>query len=161
MIVTQTQMARRAITFVVLFAVAAWAELCVAPMLTMVAHVHPTHAAAANKMDHAAMHHGMHHGGADAAEKPCCPGLHGTISDKGLTIAAEAPGCEDSHRCCFRQGPQSVPSPVRDVERQGQSTESVVIAAMVLPQQAMERAPSMSAGMAARPPDLFAMTFRV
>lgn len=139
-------MAKKLIAAVLLVGITAWAEMTLAPMLAMHAgHMragHETvadmavapsgHNHAAHMHSHAAHHHsGDQHSSdqqsaqpsaknsQDAEEatggKPCCPGLHKSVPAVLLVVAEEAPAC-DSHSCCFRQGPQSVPAQARDAQ---------------------------------------------
>jgi hypothetical protein len=97
------RMFRKSIAAVLLFGMMAWAEVVLAPMLFMHAgHVHASPAMA----EHAAHHHAM------PADHACCPGIGKPVDRAALELAASEMPCQDEHRCCFRQGPQSVPAPV-------------------------------------------------
>lgn len=96
-------MLKKFIAAVLLFGMMAWAEVALAPMLFMHAgHVH----AASAMAEHAAHHHAM------TAGHACCPGIGKPVDHGALELAASDMPCQDEHRCCFRQGPQSVPAPV-------------------------------------------------
>jgi hypothetical protein len=116
-------MARKFIAALLLLVVAAWAEVLLAPMFTVHAmHTHPAHDMA-QPME--MRHHTM------PATHPCCPGLH-KAAQTAPTVeftAASLP-CADQHRCCFRQGPQSAPAPVR--ASANESREVAAIAARAL-----------------------------
>lgn len=95
-------MFKKSIAAVLLFGMMAWAEMALAPMLFMHAgHVH----AAPVMAEHAAHHHAM------PADHACCPGIAKPVDRAALELAAGDMPCQDEHRCCFRQGPQSVPAP--------------------------------------------------
>ena len=91
---------------------AAWAEMALAPMLLM----HAGHVSAARQVfDHTAAHHH-----AMPAGHSCCPGVGKIQSPVALTLSAGSLPCNDEHRCCFQQGPQSVPArlnsrPLREI----------------------------------------------
>ncbi len=100
-------MVKKSIAAALLVVMVAWAEMALAPMLAMHAgHVHPALAMAEH---HAA------HGHVMPAGHPCCPGMGKTTEDAApvnFAFAASGLPCQDEHRCCFQQGPQSVPAPV-------------------------------------------------
>jgi len=111
-------MARKAIAGVLLLVIAAWAEMALAPMLAILAgHMHGEHALAAKESSQ----HAAHHAGStpQGTRHSCCPPIRSVESESVLELVAENSGCQDSHRCCFRQGPQSVPAPVSEVQRVG------------------------------------------
>lgn len=99
-------MMKKSIAAALLMVITAWAEMALAPMLLM--HGGSTHAASEMAMpvaDHAhAMPAGHHH--------PCCPAIGKAESVAVVEFAAGSSPCDDEHRCCFRQAPQSVPAPV-------------------------------------------------
>ncbi len=97
-------MMKRSIAAAVLVVMVAWTEMALAPMFVMhVWHVHP----AREMSDHKAAHdHTM------PAGLPCCPGLGKTADASLRGFAASGLPCQDRHRCCFQQGPQSIPAPV-------------------------------------------------
>ncbi len=97
-------MLKKSIAAALLVAMVAWAEMALAPMFLMQAgHVH-----AAREMSErmAAHHHVM------PAGHPCCPGFGKAENTDRIEFAASSLPCQDEHRCCFQQGPQSVPAPV-------------------------------------------------
>jgi len=150
-------MLRKALASVLLLAIAAWAELALAPMLAMHAgHMLPGHEMAADMPAHHA-----HHGMSGDAQKPCCPGFHKAQPEAEFVLLSTAPACEDQHSCCFRQGPQSVPAPVRDVQNLTQEIAPVVIAEAAPPRTAPRFAPRDSELSLSPPPDLFGMTLRI
>jgi len=107
-------MAKRSIAVVLLVAITAWAEMALAPMLAMShGHMRPRQAVLAEvPASHIGTNHGAHHD-MDHAQLPgglaCCPGLHEPQPVATLELVSGAPACDDTHSCCFRQGPQSVP----------------------------------------------------
>jgi hypothetical protein len=109
-------MGKKAIATVMLLAIAAWAEMALAPMLVMHAgHMRPGHEMAADMpAEHAAHHHAEH---AQKAGHSCCPQLRRTQPNDVVAMSAGIPACDDPHSCCFRQGPQSVPTPASDAQR--------------------------------------------
>jgi hypothetical protein len=157
-------MARKAIAAVLLLAIAAWAEMALAPMLAMHAgHMRPGHEMAADMpAEHAAHHHAEP---AQIAAHRCCPRFHKAESEGLLEFAASIPGCDDPHSCCFRQGPQSVPAPVREVKTGDQRLTQELAAAA-----AAETSPTRAVAVlvvADRPlalsplPEVFGMTLRI
>jgi hypothetical protein len=97
-------MLKKSIAAVLLMVMVAWAEMALAPMFLMHAgHVHPARDVSEQKAAH---HHVM------PAGHPCCPGLGKTEGAVPTEFAVSSLPCQDEHRCCFRQGPQSVPAPV-------------------------------------------------
>ena len=118
-------MEKKAIAGVLLLAIVAWAELLLAPMLLMHAErLHLGHEMALSGAHDTGVTSATHHhpGHAHAAGLPCCPdlhkeGSHRATSNSLLFMVSSTPECADSHRCCFWQGPQSVPAPVRDVQK--------------------------------------------
>jgi len=100
-------MLKKSIAAALLVAMVAWAEMALAPMLAMHAgHVHRALEMSAHNTAH---QHVM------PAGHPCCPGIGKTTEDAApadFAFAAGSPPCQDEHRCCFRQGPQSVPAAV-------------------------------------------------
>lgn len=116
-------MAKKGIAAFLLVVIAAWAEMTMAPMFAM----HTGHMRSGHEM---AVMPGHNHAGHSHVEMasglPCCPGLHKMQAVAVLAMFADAPGCDDPHSCCFRQGPQSVPAPAR-VARE--SARGVVLAA--------------------------------
>ena len=100
-------MLRKSIAALLLLTITAWAEVVMAPMFTFHAgHRHAAHTAA---QPHSGHQHGM------PADHACCPGLHkSTQASPSIELKADGLPCEEQHRCCFRQGPQSTPSPAPD-----------------------------------------------
>src|ERR1017187_1247647 len=99
-------MLKKSISAALLVVMMAWAELALAPMLFM--HGGPIHAAgemAKHVADHEHAMLASHH-------HPCCPAIGKTENLAPIEFAADSSPCDDEHRCCFRQGPQSVPAPV-------------------------------------------------
>src|ERR1700751_5823567 len=100
-------MARKAVAGVLLIAIAVWAEMALAPMLALLAR--PMHVGHTLPV---ASHHVTPHQAVppEQAEKhSCCPPIPKINEAAGmLELVAESSDCQDSHRCCFRQGPQSV-----------------------------------------------------
>jgi hypothetical protein len=97
-------MLKKSIAVALLMVMVAWAEMALAPMVLMHAlRVHP----ARDMSEHKAAHHHVMPAG-----HPCCPGLGKTENTAPLEFAASSLPCQDEHRCCFPQGPQSVPAPV-------------------------------------------------
>ncbi len=114
-------MIRKAIASALLVVIAAWAEMAMAPMLAMHAgHMLPGHETAADMP--AAPHAHHHHPEAESQQpqnvshRPCCPGFHDVRLAIVLEVGSAAPGCDDPHSCCFRQGPQSVPATASSVQ---------------------------------------------
>jgi hypothetical protein len=154
-------MGKKGIAAILLVVIAAWAEMAMAPMLAMHAgHMRPGHEMAADMpAEHSAHHHSQP---AQAATgRPCCPGVHAAEPVEVMELVSGAPACDDPHSCCFRQGPQSVPAPARDVQR---------LARQMAPAAAVEINPERAAAKSAIhstalilhcPPDVFGMTLRV
>jgi len=153
-------MARKAVAGVLLLVIMAWAEMAVAPMLAILAgHMHGEHALAAGEYSPPATHHAASTG--QRARHSCCPPVRRAETEGALELVAENSGCQDSHRCCFRQGPQSVPAPVseaRQLEQQLFSTTSSLVI-----QSASGSYPIEPEVESASPPypHLFGMTLRV
>ena len=106
-----------------LLVIAAWAEMAVAPMLAILAgHMHGEHALAAKELPQHASHHVV--SARQGAKHACCPPIGRVEAEGVLELVAENSGCQDSHRCCFRQGPQSVPEPVGEARQLGPQLSS-------------------------------------
>jgi len=174
-------MPKKAIAAVLVMVMAAWAEMALAPMLAMHAgHMRPGHEMA---QDMPAPHSGRDHAGhhhaeqivseqivsrqivTRAEERPCCPGLHKMEMAEVLEVTSGRPACDDPHSCCFRQGPQSVPAPVRDGQDDWQR-----LARAMAPAVAVDASPVRSAARFAirdsglgldAPAEVFGMTLRV
>jgi len=153
-------MARKAIAAALLVAMAAWAEMAMAPMLGMHAgHMRPGHEMAADMPDEHATHHHAQH--AQMAGHPCCPGLHRAEPEAVLALTTSGPACDDPHSCCFRQGPQSVPAPASSVQKLARDVAPTG-AATVCPAVESSRRCIDNQLLAFRPPpDVFGMTLRV
>jgi hypothetical protein len=120
-------MAKKAIAMMLLVAMVAWAEMAFAPMLAMHAgHMRPGHEMAAD-MPAQYGHHAQHQQ-AKAEGLPCCPGFHKAQPEAAPMVSAGAPACDDPHSCCFRQGPQSVPAPVRDAQKMTRDITPALVA---------------------------------
>lgn len=144
-------MVKKSIAAALLVAMVAWAEMAMAPMILMHAgHVHR----AREMAEHQAAHHDVMPAG-----HPCCPGLRNPENTVPLEFAASLP-CQEQHRCCFRQGPQSVPAPVSAGHRFPRQIALVEIAELrpdvaesqLLPSAVVVPGPS---------PGLFGMVLRV
>lgn len=153
-------MAKKAIAAVLLVAMAAWAEMVMAPMLAMHAgHMRPGHEMAEDMpAEHAAHHHAED---VQMAGHPCCPGLHRAEPEAVLALTADAPACDDPHSCCFRQGPQSVPAPARDVQKLAREMVPTGAATVRPAVVAAERAIGNEDLAFRPPPDVFGMPLRV
>jgi hypothetical protein len=149
-------MLRKTLASVLLLVIAAWAEFALAPLLAMHGHMAPGHETAADMPAHHA-----HHGMSGDSQKPCCPGFHKVQPEAEFVLLSGAPACEDPHSCCFRQGPQSVPAPVRDVQNLTREIAPVTIAVAIPVLPTARFAPRDSKLSLSPPPDLFGMTLRV
>lgn len=97
-------MMKKSIAAALLMVMVVWAELALAPMFIMqVWHAHPAREMSGHMAAH---HHTMPPG------HPCCPGISKAEKVAALEFATTTLPCQDEHRCCFRQGPLSVPAPV-------------------------------------------------
>lgn len=152
-------MAKKATAGVLLFVIVAWAEMTMAPMIAMHAgHMRPGHEMASDMPPgHAAHHHSQ---AAQNASMPCCPGLHRTDQNDVLAVVSGAPACDDPHSCCFRQGPQNIPAPARDVQQFSPGLALAVLdispSSSAAKHPVRERTPELSP-----PPDIFGMILRV
>ena len=103
----RNRMFKKSIAAALLVVMVAWVEMALAPMLAMHAgHVRPVREMAEHVAGQMAAHHHVMPAG-----HPCCPGLGKTENTAPLEFAASSLPCQDEHRCCFQQGPQSVPAP--------------------------------------------------
>jgi hypothetical protein len=137
-------MVKKSISAMLLFVVAAWAEFGLAPLLAL--HTH------AQMVAMEAEHHP-----APSPAHPCCPKTHASppavmppyeISSAGLP-------CADEHRCCFRQGPQSAPAPVKDADRLSRDLMAANQASTAADSQSQGFADvSIPSGLGSPPPDL-------
>src|SRR5271167_4661451 len=97
-------MVKKSIAAALLMAMVVWVEMALAPMFFMHAgHVHQAGEIAEHVVAH---HHAM------PAGHPCCPKTSKTEAAAAIEFAAGSLPCQDEHRCCFQQGPQSVPATV-------------------------------------------------
>lgn len=132
----------------------AWAEMAMVPMLVM----HLWHAKRAQEMSTqmAAHHHAMPAG----HNRPCCPIIDQSGNSALLEFASTSLPCQDEHRCCFRQGPLSVPAPVRPETRFSPALAFAERVALYLP-DASSNDFAATVVAHAPPPDLLGMIFRV
>lgn len=93
-------MVRRSIAALLLWSMAAWAEIALAPLFS----IHVAHLASTKAASH---EHAM------PASHPCCPGGAQAVAANFAVKAAGLP-CEEQHRCCFRQGPASPPTTAKE-----------------------------------------------
>jgi len=180
-------MAKKAIAAFLLVVIAAWAEMTMAPMFAMHAgHMSPGHEMAADMPASVSGHHhpGHHHTEkaqaaahqalqvrdqrqqaehqqAMAEGRPCCPGLRKVDPVATLEVVSGVPACDDPHSCCFRQGPQSMPAPARDIRRLARDLAPVEVIEVSPPRAAATRAIRNFALTLSPPPDVFGMTLRV
>ncbi|MFZ3266375.1 MAG: hypothetical protein WA172_20390 [Terriglobales bacterium] len=159
-------MAKKTTAAVLLLVVAAWAEMTMAPMLAMHAgHMRPGHEMAVDMpAEHSAHHRSAHPQSEDAqmdAERPCCPGHHKMETADVSEVVSGAPACDDPHSCCFRQGPQSVPTLARSVQRRTREATPVAAVETGPERGTAEIAISSIALILHSPPDVFGMTLRV
>ncbi len=155
-------MARKTLASVLLLVIAAWAEMTLAPMLAMHAgHMRPGHEMAADMpMQHAAHHHSAQ-SPAKTEAKPCCPSFHRTEPADVLELVSGGPACDDPHSCCFRQGPQSVPAPLRSVQPVTRDLTPAVVAEVSPTLRTAAPALRDSSLAFSPPPDTFGMTLRI
>jgi len=145
-------MVKKSIAAALLVAMVAWAEMAMAPMILMHAgHVHPAREMAADKVAH---HHVI------PAGHPCCPGFGNTENTVPFEVSASGLPCQEQHRCCFQQGPQSVPAPASARHRLSQEIASAEITQLSLTHT--EWHVSLSTAVAlGPPPGLLGMVLRV
>jgi hypothetical protein len=154
-------MARKAIAGTLLVAIAAWAELALAPMPAMHAgHMHRGRALPVEVISQNAGHD--HTAAAGSRKHACCPPpIRHTQLQGTLELVADSSGCQGSHRCCFGQGPQSVPAPASEIRPLGPQ----IVAAT--PEQGTQTSNGSDTAVptapVASPPDphIFGMTLRV
>jgi len=153
-------MAKKAIAVMLLVAMMAWAEMALAPMLAMHAgHMRPGHEMAADMPAHHG--HNAAHRQAKAEGLPCCPGFHKAQPEVAMIAITGAPACDDPHSCCFRQGPQSVPAPVRDAQKLSREIAPTVVAKLT-PACHTARIVSRDCALELSPPaDVFGMILRI
>lgn len=116
-------MVKKSIATALLVAIVAWAEMALAPMLAMPAHMLPAFVTPAIAfIEHAAMHdHAM------PAGHSCCPKIsapNNSEEQAPVEFGSSRLPFQGEHRCCFRQGPQSVPAPVSAQQKLSQRTAS-------------------------------------
>jgi len=150
-------MVKKSIAATLLVAMVAWAEMAMAPMILMHAgHVHP----AVEMAEHVAAHHDAAHHHAMPAGHACCPGLRNTENTVPLEFAASSMPCQEQHRCCFQQGPQSVPAPASAGQRFSQEIASAEIAQLSLTHNESHVSPAAAVALGP-PPSLLGMILRV
>jgi len=156
---TKNRMLKKSIAAALLVAMVAWAEMAMAPMLAMHAgHVHPAREMAESVVRQMAAHHHV----MPAGHHPCCPGLGKTASDRArLEFAASSMPCQDQHRCCFLQGPQSVPAPASAGDKLSRDVTPAEIAGLIPSSDAKSHASPATAVAPGPPPGLLDMVFRV
>jgi hypothetical protein len=146
-------MVKKSISAALLMVMMVWAELALAPMLFM--HAGPMHAAREMSERMAAHHHAMPAG----HQHPCCPGIGKTENTAWLEFAATSLPCQDEHRCCLQQGPQSVPAPIDS--RASQAPAPPELASLSpAPTVASHLPPTILVALGP-PPDQFGMILRV
>lgn len=148
-------MLKKAISAALVVVMMSWAEMAMAPMLAM--HVwqsRPTHEMAANLAAH--HHHAM------SAEHPCCPKIEAKKTEDVAPVkfAVSSLPCQDQHRCCFVQGPQNVPTPVKAGQQLSQEV-SLVETVELTPVPVRAHIPLDPGVAPGSPPDLLSMIFRV
>jgi hypothetical protein len=155
---TKNRMFKKSIAAALLVVMVAWAEMALAPMLAMHAgHVHPAREMAESVAGQMATHHHVMPAG-----HPCCPGPGKTTSDTArLEFAASSMPCQDQHRCCFLQGPQSVPAPASAGDKLSRDVTPAEIAELIPANDAESHASPATAVAPGPPPGLLGMAFRV
>lgn len=144
-------MLKKSIAAALLVAIVVWAEIALAPMFLM----HAWHAHTAHDMTEpmAAHHHAM------PAGHPCCPRIGATENASLPEFVANSLPCQEQHRCCFRQGPQSVPAPVS--AQPSQEIAPAETAELSPAPNANSHVPAATAAAFGPPPDLLGMILRV
>ena len=137
---------------VLLFAVATWAELRLAPMIVMgAAH---THAAQATTPAMVAHHH------ATSLPHPCCPSVQTTPAVvPPVELAPVGFPCEDNHRCCFRSVPLGTPTSASD-EQTARDLPLLRATALISDRTTKENL-AIEIVHAQSPPSTFSMTLRI
>jgi len=149
-------MMKKSIAAVMLVTMVAWAEMAMAPMILMHAgHVH----AVVEMAEHVAAHRGAAHHHVMLAGHACCPGLGNLENTVLLVFAASGLPCQGQHRCCFQQGPQSVPAPASSRHRLSQEIAPAEIAQLSLTHA--ESHVSSAAVALGPPPSLLGMVSRI
>jgi hypothetical protein len=150
-------MFKKSIAAALLVVIVAWAEMALAPMLAMHSrHVHPAREMAESGTGQIAAHHHVMPAG-----HPCCPGLGKTGNTAPLEFAASSLPCQDEHRCCFQQGPQSVPAPASAGDKLSRDVAPEEIAVLNPAHDAESRVSPATAVAPGTPPGLLGMVFRV
>jgi hypothetical protein len=150
-------MARKAIAGVLLLAVAAWVEMSLAPMLAM--HAGHSHRGDSFVADAALQHAAHGHAPQEATTHSCCPPVRKVEAEGTLELLAKDSGCKESHRCCFRDGPQNVPTVASETRELGLQTFSTISLRATVTANASH--PISVATRAASPPHEFGMALRV
>ena len=151
----KVRMCKKSIAAALLVVMVAWAEMALAPMLAMHAlHVHPARQMAESVAGQMAAHHHVMPAG-----HPCCPGLGKTENTAPLEFAAGSLPCQDEHRCCFQQGPQSMPAPASS--RLSREIAPAEIAALSPDHDAESHLSPATAVALGPPPGQFGMVLRV
>jgi hypothetical protein len=146
-------MVKKSIAVALLVVMVAWAEMAMAPMFAM--HVWYAHSAHDMAATMAAHHHAM------AAGHACCPKIGQTESAPPIEFAASNLPCQNEHRCCFLQGPQSVPAPIDAKDRLSRDLAPAEIAE-INPAQYADSSVSPAAAVApGPPPGMLGMVLRV
>lgn len=154
-------MAKKTLAAFLLLAIAAWAELAIAPMIAMRAgHMHPGHEMAVDMPGNQAAHHHAEHAQAMTMSH-CCPGLYRVTPEALLELASGAPACDEHHRCCFRQGPQNMPTPAREAERMAPDSAPIQFADVSPALENRHNEPSEKNLALPTLPDVLGMTLRV
>lgn len=149
---TLKPMLKRYISAALVVVLMAWAEMAMAPMLAMqVRHMHPAHEMDAHMTAH---HHAM------PAGHPCCPRIRKNENAAPIEFAASSLPCQDEHRCCILQGPQSLPAPVETGQKFAQdiSLEKIVELTPAPADARISVEPKLTPG---PPPEMFGMILRV
>ena|SRR5713226_7658390 len=145
-------MVKRGTAALLLFVVAAWAELLLAPMFSIrAAHAHIAHAMAQPRATHD-----------DAMPLPhsCCPSLQrAAVTVPIVEFTAASLPCADEHRCCFRQGSQGAPATTRQERKPSRDIHVLLVAALKPASHAIpSRLPD---SLAPSPPSLFTVILRI
>jgi hypothetical protein len=153
LLLMKLSMMKKSIAAALLVVMVVWAEMALAPMFIMqVWHVNPGREMS-DRM--AAHHHAMPPG------HPCCPGISKAEQVAAPEFAATSPPCQDEHRCCFRQGPLSVPAPVSARNRVSRDAAPAQIAELSLAHDTGSYLFSSTVILLSPPPSLLGMILRV
>lgn len=154
-------MVKKAIAAFLLVSMFAWSEVALAPLLAMHAgHMRSGHEMTADMPSNHAHLHSAHQS-EKAPGLPCCPGFHKAEPRPVVVILAGAPSCDDPHSCCFRQGPQNVPAPLREARRLSREIAPAMLVASIVMREAARIAPHDSTHELSPPADVFGMTLRI